>query len=83
MRGDRTRRFARPVGDGQYGRRHEQHGRLSERFAMRFVGLDREGGDRDTVLVGDFRDPTQLEDLLGRMADCGLVVARVEEVREP
>ncbi len=59
------------------------HGRLSERFATRFVGLDREGGDRDTVLVGDFRDPTQLEDLLGRIADCGLVVAQVEEVREP
>ena len=54
-----------------------------ERFATRFVGLDREGGDRDTVLVGDFRDPTQLEDLLGRIADCGLVVAQVEEVREP
>ena len=56
------------------------HGRLSERFATRFAGLDREGGDRDTVLVGDFRDPTQLDDLLGRIADCGLVVARVEEV---
>ena len=55
-------------------------GRLSERFATRFVGLDREGGDRDTVLVGDFRDPTQLDDLLGRIADCGLEVARVEEV---
>jgi hypothetical protein len=55
-------------------------GRLSERFATRFVGLDREGGDRDTVLVGDFRDATQLDDLLGRIADCGLEVARVEEV---
>jgi hypothetical protein len=56
------------------------HGRLSARFATRFVGLDREGGDRDTVLVGDFRDPTQLDDLLGRIADCGLEVARVEEI---
>ena len=56
-------------------------GRLSERFAMRFAGLDREGGDLDTVLVGDFRDPTQLDDLLGRIADCGLEVAQVEEVR--
>jgi hypothetical protein len=59
------------------------HGRLSERFATRFAGLDREGGGRDTVLVGDFPDPTQLEDLLGRIADCGLVVAHVEEVRRP
>ena len=56
------------------------HGRLSERFATRFAGLDREGGDRDTVLVGEFPDPTQLDDLLRRIADCGLVVARVEEV---
>jgi len=55
-------------------------GRLSERFATRFAGLDREGGDRDTVLVGEFPDPTQLDDLLRRIADCGLVVARVEEV---
>jgi hypothetical protein len=55
-------------------------GRLSERFATRFAGLDREGGDRDTVLVGDFPDSTQLDDLLRRIADCGLVVARVEEV---
>jgi len=55
-------------------------GRPSERFATRFAGLDRAGGDRDTVLVGDFRDPTQLDDLLRRIADCGLVVARVEEV---
>ena len=47
---------------------------------MRFVGLDRESGDRDTVLVGEFRDPTELDDLLGRIADCGLEVARVEEV---
>ena len=59
------------------------HGRLSERFATRFDGLDRESGDRDTVLVGDFRDPTQLDDLLGRIADCGLEVARVEEVPRP
>jgi hypothetical protein len=55
-------------------------GRLSERFATRFAGLDRESGDRDTVLVGDFRDPIQLEALLGRIADCGLELARVEEV---
>jgi len=59
------------------------HGRLSERFATRFDGLDRESGDRDTVLVGDFRDPAQLDDLLGRIADCGLEVARVEEVPRP
>ena len=58
------------------------HGRLSERFATRFDGLDRESGDRDTVLVGDFGDPTQLDDLLGRIADCGLEVARVEEVHQ-
>ena len=55
-------------------------GRLSERFAARFTGLDREGGgDRDTVLVGDFRDPTQLDALLGRIADCGLELVGVEE----
>ena len=54
-------------------------GRLSERFAARFTGLDREGGDQDTVLVGDFRDPTQLDALLGRIADCGLELAGVEE----
>ena len=34
----------------------------------------------NTTLVGDFRDPAQLDDLLGRIADCGLEVARVEEV---
>jgi hypothetical protein len=55
-------------------------GRLSERFAARFAGLDRECGDRDTVLVGDFRDPTQLDAVLGRIADCGLELAGVEEV---
>lgn len=56
-------------------------GRLSERFAMRFPGLGRESGDRDTVLVGEFRDPVELDVLLGRIADCGLEVVEVEEVR--
>ena len=59
------------------------HGRLSERFAARFAGLDREGGDRDTVLIGEFRDPSQLDDLLGRIADCGLEITGVEEVHRP
>lgn len=54
-------------------------GRLSERFATRFDGLDRESGDRDTVLVGDFRNPSQLDALLGRIADCGLELVGVEE----
>ena len=58
-------------------------GRLSERFATRFPGLGREGGDRDTVLVGEFRDPVELDVLLGRFADCGLEVLGVEEVRRP
>ena len=54
-------------------------GRLSERFATRFAGLARESGDQDTVLVGDFRDPTQLDALLGRIADCGVELVGVEE----
>jgi hypothetical protein len=58
-------------------------GRLSERFAVRFPGLGRESGDRDTVLVGELRDRVELDVLLGRIADCGLEVLGVEEVRRP
>ncbi len=54
-------------------------GRLSERFATRFAGLVREPLDQDTVLVGEFGTPAQLDVMLGRIADCGLELLGVEE----
>jgi hypothetical protein len=68
--------------DGSGSRRYRitVRGRLSERFASAFDGKAVEAAGRDTALVGDVRDQSQLFGLLDRVRDLGLDLRSMEEV---
>jgi hypothetical protein len=53
-------------------------GRLSERFAARFDGLDIQPGSESTMLTGDLVDQAQLHGVLDRIRDLGLELLAVE-----
>ena len=55
-------------------------GRLSERFASVFEGLQLEPAAGETVLVGPITDQGQLHGVLERIRDFGLELVRVEQV---
>jgi hypothetical protein len=55
-------------------------GELSPPFASHFEGMTLESGDGATVLVGDIVDQAQLQGLLSRLGDLGLVLLHVSSV---
>ncbi len=55
-------------------------GSLSDRFAAAFEGMTVEPNGRNSVLVGEVTDQSQLYGLLNRLRDFGLDLVRVEEV---
>ena len=52
-------------------------GELSPPFAAYFEGMALESGHGTTVLVGDIVDQAQLQGLLSRVGDLGLVLLQV------
>ena len=54
-------------------------GRLSERFASVFEGMQLEPGSAETTLVGEIIDYAQLYGLPDRLRDFGLELIRLEE----
>jgi hypothetical protein len=52
-------------------------GRLSERFGAAFPGVRLEPLIRQTALVGEFTDESQLDQLLGRLQDFAIEVVSV------
>jgi hypothetical protein len=55
-------------------------GRVTERLASAFDGMQIEPGTGTTVLVGNVRDQAALYGLLNRLRDFGLELVQVEEV---
>ena len=54
-------------------------GELSDRFGRAFDGMTLHAGDGETALVGDIVDQAQLQGVLSRVADLGLVLLRVSQ----
>ena len=83
-------RVKRWVGDAPTGRRIDDagmstyritvQGELSPPFAAYFEGLTLESGHGETQLVGDIVDQAQLQGLLSRLGDLGLVLLQVSSV---
>jgi hypothetical protein len=65
--------------DGMSVYRIEVKGELGERFADTFEGMTLQAGDGKTTLVGDVLDQAQLQGLLARLADFGLVLLSVTQ----
>jgi hypothetical protein len=57
----------------------EVKGELGDRFADTFEGMTLRAGDGKTTLVGDVLDQAQLQGLLSRLADFGLVLLSVPQ----
>jgi hypothetical protein len=57
----------------------EVKGELGDRFADTFEGMTLRASDGKTTLVGDVRDQAQLQGLLSRLADFGLVLLSVTQ----
>jgi hypothetical protein len=57
-------------------------GRLSERFASAFAGLDLEPGEGETSLVGPIDDQAELFGVFDRLRAFGLELIRVEAIAE-
>jgi hypothetical protein len=57
-------------------------GRLSERFASAFDGLDLESGQGETSLVGPISDQAELFGVFDRLRAFGLELIRVEAIPE-
>jgi hypothetical protein len=57
-------------------------GELSDRFASCFEGVRLETGDGETALVGDIVDQAQLQGVLSRLGDLGLVLLRLSPVED-
>ena len=55
-------------------------GELSPPFASYFEGMTLQSGDGATVLIGDIVDQAQLQGLLSRLGDLGLVLLQVSSV---
>ncbi len=55
-------------------------GSLSDRFAAAFEGMKVEPNGKNSVLIGEVTDQSQLYGLLNRLRDFGIDLVRVEEV---
>ena len=55
-------------------------GRLSERYAVAFEGLELESGNGNTTMCGSFVDHAQLYGLLDRLRDLGIELVSVNAV---
>ena len=55
-------------------------GSLSDRFVAAFEGMKVEPNGKNSVLVGEVTDQSQLYGLLNRLRDFGIDLVRVEEV---